>query len=121
MINALIAQNIPAPMMPKIAPRKYSVSENLYILSLKALVNSPYVKSNGNRYDGGYIHAGSVKENVAERVVAHLTAGHVPGDGNDNHKPQSRELCLEIRKQEGCRQNQGDEKTVENEAFVCHR
>ena len=61
-----------------------------------------------NHADGNHrrdIHAGAVKEDIAERVVTHLPAGHVPGQRDDDHQPQRCELGAEIRHQE--RQDQG--------------
>src|SRR3546814_9838790 len=42
-------------------------------------------------HDGGDIHAGAEEEDVAERVVAHLAAGDVPGDGEEDHQPERSE------------------------------
>ena len=43
------------------------------------------------------IHASAVKKDISERVVTHLPAGHIPGQGDDNHQPERRQLGAEIR------------------------
>ena len=48
----------------------------------------------------GGVHPGSEEHHVAERVVAHLAAGDVPGQRQDHHHPQHRHLRLELGRNE---------------------
>jgi hypothetical protein len=57
-------------------------------------------------HDRRDVHAGTEEEDVAERVVAHLPAHDVPGQREQNHHPQHRQLKQEVGKQHGCEHTQ---------------
>ena len=67
-----------------------------------------------DRDHGGDIHPRSVKEDVAERVVAHLPASHVPGQRDDDEEPESRQRRRVIGEEKWRRDRGGDQYDVED-------
>src|SRR3546814_4519823 len=75
--------------------------------------SSDLVGEEADLHDGGDIHAGAEEEDVAERVVAHLAAGDVPGDGEEDHQPENGDLRRVGWEDEGGRKREGEDGCVD--------
>src|SRR6185312_943712 len=66
-------------------------------------------------HDRADIHPDAEEEHVAERVIAHLPAVDVPGDGEQDHQPQEREL----RRDRGCDPRRGERRYADGDHHHC--